>query len=55
MAVVRPSFGTVMVDSREVPAMASPSTALPSDPIGPHSLENVGDSDIRIVSVELKG
>ncbi len=53
--VRRDGDGTVMVDSREVPAMASPSTALPSDPIGPHSLENVGDSDIRIVSVELKG
>ncbi len=46
--------GVVLVDSREVPALASPPSSLPSDPLPPHALENVGDGDIRIISVELK-
>ncbi|MEJ2665559.1 MAG: hypothetical protein P8Z81_00400 [Deinococcales bacterium] len=46
--------GSVMVDSRQVPAMASPPSTLPSDPLPPHALENVGDGDIHIISVELK-
>lgn len=44
-----------MVDAREVPALASPPAALPSDPIPPHALENVGTGDIHIIRVELKG
>ncbi|MEJ2291199.1 MAG: hypothetical protein P8Y13_12560 [Deinococcales bacterium] len=46
--------GAVLVDSRQVPALASPAAALPSDPLPPHALENVGDNDIHIISVELK-
>jgi len=46
--------GNVMLDSRQVPALANPEKTLPSDPIPPHALENVGDGDIRIISVEYK-
>lgn len=46
--------GAVMLDSREVPALAVPPSVLPSDPLPPHALENVGKGDIHIVSVELK-
>ncbi|MEJ2359517.1 MAG: hypothetical protein P8Y13_15755 [Deinococcales bacterium] len=46
--------GAVMVDSRKVPALASPPQVLPSDPLPPHSLENVGTEDLRLISVELK-
>lgn len=53
--VRRDDRGTVMVDSREVPTLTSPATVLPADPLPPHSLENVGDGDIHIISVELKG
>ncbi len=46
--------GAVMVDSRNVPALASPPQVLPSDPLPPHALENVGTEDLRLISVELK-
>lgn len=46
--------GNVMLDSRQVPNLATAPTTMPSDPIGPHALENVGDGDIRIISIEYK-
>lgn len=46
--------GAVMVDSRTVPALATPPTTLPSEPLPPHALENVGDEDLRLISVEFK-
>lgn len=46
--------GNVMVDSRTVPAFASPSGAIPTDPLPPHALENVGEADLHLISLELK-
>jgi hypothetical protein len=46
--------GQVMVDSREVESLAEPPAVLWSEALPPHALQNVGDSDIRLVSVELK-
>lgn len=52
--VRRDGEGVVVLDSRTVPALASPAPALWSAPLPPHTLENVGDGDVRVVSVELK-
>lgn len=46
--------GQVMVDSREVESLAEPPAVLWSEALPPHALQNVGDADIRLVSVELK-
>lgn len=46
--------GNVLVDSRNVAAFQTPPTVLWSAPIPPHSLENVGETDLHIISVELK-
>lgn len=42
------------VDARKVPALAAPPQVLPSDPLPPHALENVGTADLRLIGVELK-
>ncbi len=52
--VRRDAEGAVTVDSRTVPALADPPQTLWSDPLPPHTLENVGDVDIQLISVELK-
>ena len=46
--------GEVMLDSRMVDALKSPPKALWSAPLPPHSLLNVGDADLHVISVELK-
>ncbi|MFN2196078.1 MAG: cupin domain-containing protein [Anaerolineales bacterium] len=46
--------GRVMVDSRQVEALKEPPEVLWSAPLPPHSLENVGESDLELISVELK-
>jgi len=43
----------VLLDSREVPSLSAPS-ALWSAPLPPHALENVGEMDLRVISVEVK-
>ena len=52
--VRRDGDGVVVVDTRSSGTSAGPPAALWSGPLAPHSLENVGRSDIRIISVELK-
>jgi hypothetical protein len=47
--------GAVLLDSRMVPALQDPPQALWSAPLPPHSLLNVGETDLHIISVELKG
>jgi len=49
--VRRDSAGAVLVDTR---GQAPASGALWGPPLGPHSLENVGSTPIRVISVELK-
>jgi hypothetical protein len=46
--------GGVMVDSRTVEAMRNPPSVLWSNALPPHSLLNVGDTDLHILSVEIK-
>lgn len=46
--------GAVMLDSRTVDALKVPPTVLWSQPLPPHSLLNVGDTDLYIISVEVK-
>lgn len=52
--VRRGAQGEVVLDSRGSGRVA-PGTALWSAPLGPHTLENVGESELRAISVELKG
>ncbi len=42
------------MDSREVESLAEPPAVLWSEALPPHALQNVGDADIRLISVELK-
>lgn len=46
--------GNIMVDSRKLPETPSQSTAIWSGPLKPHALENIGEKDIHIISVEIK-
>jgi hypothetical protein len=46
--------GSVLLDSRTVPALRNPPPALWSEPLPPHSLQNVGEADLRIITVEVK-
>ena len=52
--VRRGEDGAVLVDSRERPPPALGS-GFWIDPLPPHSVENVGSSDLRIIAVEVKG
>ena len=53
--VRRDDQGTVLVDSRTVPAFQDPPPVVWSAPLPPHSFRNVGEADLRIISVEVKG
>ena len=46
--------GRVLVDSRQVPALTTPPPVLWSAPLPPHALENAGDAELRVISVEVK-
>ena len=52
--VRRDRGGAVLMDSRERGGAPS-SAAVWSAPLPPHTLENVGTCELRIISVELKG
>ena len=52
--VRRDEHGTVLLDTREAGISLAAGAALWSAPFPPHTLENVGQAEIRIVSVELK-
>lgn len=52
--VRRDASGAVTLDSRTVPALAQPPQALWTPALPPHSLENVGTTDLHVISVELK-
>ena len=51
--VRRNATGAVLVDSRNGNKLAEGS-ALWSQPLGPHTLENVGTTELRAISVEMK-
>lgn len=52
--VRRDHTGNVMVDTRTQPSPSEPPRVVWSGPLAPHSLENVGPSEIHVISVELK-
>lgn len=52
--VRRDGNGNVMLDTREAGSLPAAGTVFWSLPLEPHSVTNVGDSDIRVISVEIK-
>jgi hypothetical protein len=46
--------GRVLVDSRSTGVSATPGGALWSAPLPPHYVQNIGDSDLHIIAVEMK-
>jgi hypothetical protein len=46
--------GTVVLDSRASAGDGSPPSVAWSEALPPHSLENVGGAEIRVISVEIK-
>lgn len=46
--------GKILVDTRKLDSGSTPPNTLWSEPLPPHSLENAGESEIRLISVELK-
>jgi hypothetical protein len=52
--VRRDGGGKVTLDTRAGTGSPKPSTVQWSDPLPPHSLENVGDATLRVIMVELK-
>jgi quercetin dioxygenase-like cupin family protein len=52
--VRRDGEGNVIADTREGDRPVEPPTVIWLDALPPHSLENVGNSDIHLISVELK-
>lgn len=51
--VRRDQHGAVILDSRTTTAIPA-GTALSSPPLELHTLENVGESELRVIAVELK-
>jgi len=52
--VRRDPDGNVLLDTRAADTKPNPSDVLWSDPFPPHSLENVGDTELRVIMVEIK-
>ncbi|PWT74661.1 MAG: hypothetical protein C5B59_10690 [Bacteroidetes bacterium] len=46
--------GIIMVDTRKLAQVPSPSSAIWSEPLRPHALENIGEKDMHIISVKIK-
>lgn len=52
--VRRDAAGEILLDSRDSEQRPASGEAFWSDPLQPHSVTNVGDAEIRIISVEVK-
>lgn len=52
--VRRDAAGNVVVDSRNWDRQPAPGEALWLPPLTPHSVENIGQSELRLIAVELK-
>jgi hypothetical protein len=52
--VRRDADGQVLLDSRTMPGLAASPGVIWSAPLAAHSLENVGEVELRVISVELK-
>jgi hypothetical protein len=46
--------GVVLVDSRQMAAPPGPGEALWASPLPPHFVENIGETDLHIIAVEMK-
>ncbi len=53
--VRRDDEGRLLSDSRPAGALPEPGTAFWTEAMAPHTVENVGGSEIRLLNVELKG
>jgi quercetin dioxygenase-like cupin family protein len=53
--VRRDADGNVLFDTRAANAEPRAADVLWSDPFPPHSLENVGGAELRVIMVEIKG
>lgn len=53
--VRRDGTGLVMLDSQAAGLALPPGASFWGEALGPHSLENVGDAPIHVLSVEIKG
>jgi quercetin dioxygenase-like cupin family protein len=53
-SIRRDGAGNVLGDPRSPETPAEQGTAIWIDPIPPHTVENVGDSEIRLLNIELK-
>jgi hypothetical protein len=45
----------VLLDTRMTQSWPAPLVILWSEPLPPHSIENVGEADLHVIMVELKG
>lgn len=52
--VRRDAEGAILVDTRRSSSLPQPGSALWSDALPPHTLENVDSSEIHIIGLELK-
>jgi len=52
--VRRDGDGHVQMDSRALPDVPAPGSAVWSGPLTPHTLENMGTSELRVITVEQK-
>ena len=50
----RDASGNVIVDSRTWDRQPATGEALWLPPLAPHSVENIGDAELRLIAVELK-
>ena len=46
--------GNIVLDSRTLSKTPLPDSAIWSDPLRPHALENIGGNPIHIISIEIK-
>jgi hypothetical protein len=53
--VRRDDSGKVIIDSREAVYPPRIPSAVWCEPLSPHSVENVGATELRVLSIELKG
>jgi len=51
----RDGEGAVLLDTRVAESRPEPPVTLWSEPLPPHSIENVGEADLHVIMVELKG
>jgi hypothetical protein len=51
----RDGEGAVLLDTRITQSRPAPPVILWSEPLPPHSIENVGEPDLHVIMVELKG